>query len=376
MSTHIVENERLDGWKAISEHLGWHPRTVMRWEQLRGLPIHRVPGGQRHAVFAFRQEIDEWLKCGFLDQKDLVEAAELPLNRIANGLPASEFPAIEKAHVDTAGISPVRARPWTSHRKVIWVTVGLVLLAIAVYTVHSLAFSREIQFSGVVQLTTDGAEKRGLVTDGRTLYFGEHQNSRIVLAAMSTEGGPARTISTPFVQAVPVDISPDGKQLLVLVGEGIEVERALWIVPIGGGQPLQVGEIRCHAAAWSPDGLRIAFAAQNAIYLSADQGKSIQEIQAFDATPEYLRWAPNERSLRVYLRDRRNEMSSLWDLTFSDQDKAQVSSLVPLQVSLKDCWGNSLTLDGDGRSILAGGECTKERIYLLEKRHEPLEPPL
>ena len=374
MSTQIQEKQRLDGWKAISEHLGWHPRTVMRWEQLRGLPIHRVPGGQRHAVFAFRQEIDEWLKCGFLDQKDLVEAAELPLNRIANGLPASEFPAIEKAHVDTAGISPVRARPWTSHRKVIWVTVGLVLLAIAVYTVHSLAFSREIQFSGVVQLTTDGAEKRGLVTDGRTLYFGEHQNSRIVLAAMSTEGGPARTISTPFVQAVPVDISPDGKQLLVLVGEGIEVERALWIVPIGGGQPLQVGEIRCHAAAWSPDGLRIAFAAQNAIYLSADQGKSIQEIQAFDATPEYLRWAPNERSLRVYLRDRRNEMSSLWDLTFSDQDKAQVSSLVPLQVSLKDCWGNSLTLDGDGRSILAGGECTKERIYLLEKRHEPWNP--
>jgi Tol biopolymer transport system component len=171
-----------------------------------------------------------------------------------------------------------------------------------------------------------------------------------------------------------VDISPDGKQLLVLVGEGIEVERALWIVPIAGGQPLQVGKIRCHAAAWSPDGRRIAFAAQNAIYLSADQGKFIQEIQAFDATPEYLRWAPNERSLRVYLRDRKTEMSSLWDLTISDQDNAQVSSLVPLQVSLKDCWGNSMTLDGDGRSILAGGECTKERIYLLEKRHEPWSP--
>jgi Tol biopolymer transport system component len=240
--------------------------------------------------------------------------------------------------------------------------------------VYSLVFPRQIQFTNVVQLTTDGAEKRGLVTDGRTLYFGEHQNSKIVLAAMSTEGGPIRTISTPFVQAVPVDISPDDKQLLVLVGEGIEVERALWIVPIAGGQPLQVGKIRCHAAAWSPDGRRIAFAAQNAIYLSADQGKFIQEIQAFDATPEYLRWALNERSLRVYLRDRKSEMYSLWDLTFSDQDNAQVSSLVPLQASLKDCWGNSMTLDRDGRSILAGGECTKERIYLLEKLHEPWSP--
>jgi hypothetical protein len=275
MSTQIQEKDRFDGWKAISEHLGWHPRTVMRWEQLRGLPVHRVPGGQRNAVFAFREEIDEWLKSGFLDHKDLVETAELPFNGVVSGLPTSEFPAIEKARSDAVpgpAISSVRARPLTNHKKVIWLTGGLVLLAIFVYTVHSLAFPRQIQFTSVVQLTTDDATKLGLVTDGRTLYFGEHQNSKIVLAAISTEGGPIRIIPTPFVQVIPTDISPDGKKLLVLVSDGYEVERALWIVPVAGGRPVPVGVIHCHAAAWSPDGRRIAFADQNAIYVTADEG--------------------------------------------------------------------------------------------------------
>jgi len=113
MSTQIQEKERLDGWKAISEHLGWHSRTVMRWEQLRGLPIHRVPGGHRNAVFAFRQEIDEWLKSGFLDHKDLVEAAELPFNGVVDGFPTPEFPGIEKARSDAVlgpAISSVHPR--------------------------------------------------------------------------------------------------------------------------------------------------------------------------------------------------------------------------------------------------------------------------
>jgi Tol biopolymer transport system component len=374
MSTQIQEKDRLDGWKAISEHLGWHSRTVMRWEQLRSLPVHRVPGGQRNAVFAFRQEIDEWLKSGFLDHNDLVEAAELPFDGIANGLPTSEFPAIEEACSDAVpgpAISSVRPRPLTNHKKVIWITGALALLAIFVYTVHSLAFPRQIQFTSVVQLTTDGATKLGLVTNGRTLYFGEHQNSKIVLAAISTEGGPIRIISTPFVQVIPADISPDGKELLALVSDGYEVERALWIVPVAGGRPVPVGAIHCHAAAWSPDGRRIAFADQNAIYVTADEGGSTREVQTFGANPDHLRWAPDGRSLRVNLRDRTSATSSFWDLTFSNNHQTQVASLVPLQAALKNCWMGSLTLDESGRSFVAGGECTKERIFLLEKDQRP-----
>jgi Tol biopolymer transport system component len=374
MPSQIQEKSRLDGWKAISDHLGWHPRTVMRWEQLRGLPVHRVPGGQRNAVFAFRHEIDEWLKSGYLDQKDLAEAAEPTSNGVAKVFPISEFPAIEDASSGAdsrSGDSTIRPRPHTNRHTVIWLAVGVVSLGIVSYTLYSLVFPRQIQFTSVVQLTNDGAVKNGLVTDGKTIYFGEHQNGKTVLAAVSTEGGPIRIMSTPFVEVIPADISPDGKKLLALVSDGFEDERALWIIPIMGGQPRQVGTIHCHAAAWSPGGTKIAFAAQNVIYLTADEGATIREVQAFGATPEYLRWAPDGSRLRVNLRDRKSAMSSFWDLTFNDQEQSQVASLIPLHTGPQDCWTRSITLDENGRSFVAGGACAKERLLLLEKDQRP-----
>ncbi len=57
-----MHSGRLDSWKDIAAYLGRDVRTAMRWEQYRGLPVRRVPGGQRNAVFAYRDEIDEWLK--------------------------------------------------------------------------------------------------------------------------------------------------------------------------------------------------------------------------------------------------------------------------------------------------------------------------
>jgi Tol biopolymer transport system component len=57
-------HDRLDSWKAIAEYLDRDPTTVMRWAKERGLPVYVVPGqGQRHrAVYAYKGEIDAWLK--------------------------------------------------------------------------------------------------------------------------------------------------------------------------------------------------------------------------------------------------------------------------------------------------------------------------
>ncbi|HEY5328922.1 MAG TPA: hypothetical protein VIJ79_03480 [Acidobacteriaceae bacterium] len=55
-------NARLDSWKTIAAYLGRDVRTVIRWEQTRGLPIRRMPGDSRSGVYAFKSEIDGWLK--------------------------------------------------------------------------------------------------------------------------------------------------------------------------------------------------------------------------------------------------------------------------------------------------------------------------
>ena len=52
---------RLDSWKEIADYLGRDVRTVIRWEKDKGLPVHRIPGGKHHSVFAYREEIDAWL---------------------------------------------------------------------------------------------------------------------------------------------------------------------------------------------------------------------------------------------------------------------------------------------------------------------------
>ena len=54
--------KRLDSWKEIAAFFARAERTVKRWEVDRGLPVHRVPGRRRSAVFAYSDELAEWLR--------------------------------------------------------------------------------------------------------------------------------------------------------------------------------------------------------------------------------------------------------------------------------------------------------------------------
>src|SRR5580698_10296904 len=66
MASSRTENSRLEktlvSWKEIAVYLNRAERTVKRWERERGLPVHRVPGGERGGVFAYPDELAEWLK--------------------------------------------------------------------------------------------------------------------------------------------------------------------------------------------------------------------------------------------------------------------------------------------------------------------------
>ena len=52
----------LQTWKEISEYVGRTERTVQRWEQQFGLPVHRPSGKPRSSVMALAQEIQEWTR--------------------------------------------------------------------------------------------------------------------------------------------------------------------------------------------------------------------------------------------------------------------------------------------------------------------------
>lgn len=55
--------EILDSWKAISDYLDRDIRTCARWEKELGLPVYRINNhSPRSKVFAYKTEIDEWMK--------------------------------------------------------------------------------------------------------------------------------------------------------------------------------------------------------------------------------------------------------------------------------------------------------------------------
>jgi len=52
----------LNSWKEIAAYLGRGVRTVQRWENDLGMPVHRPKGKDRSAVLAIADELDAWLR--------------------------------------------------------------------------------------------------------------------------------------------------------------------------------------------------------------------------------------------------------------------------------------------------------------------------
>src|SRR5262245_14667422 len=61
MEDSATNSDVLNSWKEVALYLGRGVRTVQRWEQELGLPVHRPRGRTRSAVIAFRSELDVWL---------------------------------------------------------------------------------------------------------------------------------------------------------------------------------------------------------------------------------------------------------------------------------------------------------------------------
>ena len=61
--TELPANEpRLESWGEIATYLRRDIRTVQRWESLHGLPVRRLQIGKQGQVFAYRSELDRWMR--------------------------------------------------------------------------------------------------------------------------------------------------------------------------------------------------------------------------------------------------------------------------------------------------------------------------
>jgi len=74
-------SERLDSWKEIAAYLGRDVRTVQRWEQTEGLPVKRHLHQSQYTVYAFRPEIDIWIRDRRLPNEPAVQAPSAAQSR-------------------------------------------------------------------------------------------------------------------------------------------------------------------------------------------------------------------------------------------------------------------------------------------------------
>ncbi len=153
-----------------------------------------------------------------------------------------------------------------------------------------------------VQLTHDGRQKSLIGTDGLRLYLSLGSSGTSAsqgIAAMSISGGEWTKLSiAPSPDMVPVDLSPDGSELLVVDGQGAPPRGPLWSLPILGGSPRRVGDAVAETAAWSPDGKLLAYSNWNTLFLAKADGTEARKLLAAKGDIKNIMFSPDGARLR------------------------------------------------------------------------------
>ncbi len=366
-----MPKDRLDSWKEVANYIGKDVRTAMRWEKTRGMPVHRIPGGTRSSVYAFISELDTWLQI----KEPETRSTDLDIRSQNAGA------LFKSGDWGQSQVEQEEKRPQPNKRKEVWKVSALVLLlagATLAFTwarIRSPFASPKLQFGNEILLTSDDFLKRGLLTDGREIYFSEYRDARAVLSAIPATGGEVRTLPAPGDRAFPMSISPDGSHLLAVTFEGEEKDRPLWSVPTHSGTPMRVGDILCHSAAWSPSGKFIAFARGNSVYVTDSEGKSQVALGSFAGIPRDLHWWPDGQKLRLQVHDVNSSSNAFWDLEFSSPESGIVTDLRPLHVNLQDCCLVTSAVFGEsGMSLISGGDPETNPIRILARKPSLLRP--
>jgi Tol biopolymer transport system component len=211
-----VSSDRLDSWKEIANHLNRDVRTVARWEENEGLPVYRHAKSRLKgsAVYAFKSEIDAWLR--------------------KNPPPSGESQSKQEAAPKLPEANRVQAG------RVFWIAALLLaLMGGGLATWRILRPQIPKQPPRVVTLTTYRGVERfpAFSPDGRQLVFtwnGPKQNNSDLYLKLVHGGEPLPLTTHPGIDGW-ASWSPDG-QFVVFARWvlGAEKFEALTMDPLGG----------------------------------------------------------------------------------------------------------------------------------------------
>jgi Tol biopolymer transport system component len=291
----------LESWKDIAAYLRTSVRTVQRWEEQNGLPVHRVMREKRAAIYAHPHELDAWLA-----------------QRTVTPTPPAAPPPPESP--PAAPIAPAPA----AHRRSLW-SAGLLLVGLLVAV--ALAFVRT---SPPLQLTVQahrlssnpGFELHPVQSpNGAWFAYAWSHRGDNGITAQSTTTAESVVISQHPALAYSPQWSPDGNSLLFLRRKTDQISELLrydWqhrtgptvIAEVLGYNWYDAGVNGFPGIQWTPDGRAVLVRDRNPVTsaqriqrLQLDSGQRLPVFEVPPGTPLFgFALSPDRAHLAVVIR--------------------------------------------------------------------------
>lgn len=274
----------LQSWKEIAGYLRCSEKTARRREQC-GMPVRRVPsGGSKSAVFAYRHELEAWL-------------------RKEDGQPSENSP--------TAPPSDFR-----NHRAGLGLLLGLSALVGIIIAAGTWRTDRPGFLTAEPErvMTSVAAKLVPLVTDGRSVFVQESENGAVRIVQSATNAGSmAMPLATSLQKPELGSVAPDGTSLLLRdIAIPGQMDQPLFVQPLPTGPARQVGEIMTYDASWTPDQKQILFSKESSIFLTDDRGQKTVKLFDVPGRAYWFRWKPGGRELRFSVYDSKHHSYRIW----------------------------------------------------------------
>ena len=193
--------------------------------------------------------------------------------------------------------------------------VGVLLTGLAVAAYVNLRPLAPPRVTAYQQITNDAFSKDLFGTDGTRLYYTEGTGEASWDVQMAISGGEPARLPRPSPFFKLLDVAPDGSSLL-----GAEITTygrgPMWTVPILGGSPQRIGDlVTTGAAAWSPDGQRIAYGQEGELFVAQNDGSGARRLASVQGRILKPSWSPDGRRIRFSLSDEPRLSVALWEVS-------------------------------------------------------------
>ena len=264
-----------------------------------------------------------------------------------------------KRDTDSAKLSAsnaqLRSEP-AGRRRLAWAAaVALILLVAALFWTRVPTADPRIVFSR--QLTNDGKQKFGMVTDGNRIYFAENAGGRIWVSQVSVNGGEVGKMDVPMLGPQITDISRDGSELLIAASDFRPAP--FWVLPLPAGSPRRLGEALGRFPIWTPEGKLLYSLGRDLMTAEAD-GSSPRKLATLPGGPNAFAFSPDGKRIRFSVGDQNALVISQWE---AKADGSDIHQLLPGWMTPdQDCCGKWTS---DGKYFVFMTQERSGNVYVL-----------